>query len=87
MPLQRLRHKLQEKSLSPMFGTITKISSTTIEACGLRPSIGDIVNLVSLDGKKSELGMVTEVDRNAFFISPFGFIEGFKIGDKVFISE
>lgn len=87
MPLHRLREKLKNKSLSPMFGTITKISSTTIEACGLRPSIGDIVKIISLDGEKSELGMITEVDRNAFFISPFGFIEGFKTGDKVFISE
>ena len=87
MPLTRLREKLHGKSLSPMFGTITKISSTTIEAMGLRPSIGDIVKIVSLDGNKSELGMITEVDRNSFFISPFGFIEGFKIGDKVFISE
>ncbi len=87
MPLRRLREKLQEKNLSPMFGTITKISSTTIEAQGLRPSIGDIVKMIALDGSKSELGMVTEVDRNAFFISPFGFIEGFKIGDKVFINE
>ena len=86
-PLKRLREKLQEKSLSPMFGTITKISSTTIEACGVRPSIGDIVKIVSLDGMKDELGMVMEVDRNAFFIAPFGFIEGFRIGDKVFISE
>jgi len=87
MPLRRIREKLQEKNLSPMFGTITKISSTTIEAQGLRPSIGDIVKMIALDGSKSELGMVTEVDRNAFFISPFGFIEGFKIGDKVFINE
>ena len=70
-----------------MFGTITKISSTTIEADGLRPSIGDIVKIIALDGEKSELGMVTEVNRNTFYISPFGFIEGFKTGDKVFISE
>ena len=87
MPLRKIREKLRDKNLSPMFGTITKISSTTIEAQGLRPSIGDIVKMIALDGSKSELGMVTEVDRNAFFIAPFGFIEGFKIGDKVFISE
>lgn len=87
MPFQRIREKLRDKNLSPMFGTITRISSTTIEAQGLRPSIGDIIKMMALDGSKSELGMVTEVDRNAFFISPFGFIEGFKIGDKVFINE
>lgn len=87
MPLSRLKEKLQSQTLSPVFGEITKISSTTIEACGLRPSIGDIVKIVSLDGHKSELGMVTEINRNTFYISPFGFIEGFKIGDKVFINE
>ncbi len=87
MPLRHIREKLRDKNLSPMFGTITKISSTTIEAQGLRPSIGDIVKMIALDGSKSELGMVTEIERNAFFIAPFGFIEGFRIGDKVFINE
>ncbi len=51
MPLHRLREKLKNKSLSPMFGTITKISSTTIEACGLRPSIGDIVKIIGADAR------------------------------------
>ncbi|MDD3463670.1 MAG: EscN/YscN/HrcN family type III secretion system ATPase, partial [Sulfurospirillaceae bacterium] len=87
MPLTKLKEKLKTKSLSPLFGTIKRISATTIEAQGLRPSIGDIVKLVSLDGSKSELGMVTEINQYSFFISPFGFIEGFKSGDKVFISE
>ncbi len=87
MPLSNFKSKLKSGNLSPKFGTIKKISSTNIEALGLRPSIGDIVKLVSLDGEKNELGMVTEVDQYSFFISPFGFIEGFKSGDKVFISE
>jgi flagellum-specific ATP synthase len=87
MPLTSFKTKLKNGNLSPKFGTIKKISSTNIEALGLRPSIGDIVKLVSLDGEKSELGMVTEVDLYSFFISPFGFIEGFKSGDMVFISE
>ena len=87
MPLSKLKSKLRQGNLSPKFGTIKKISSTNIEAQGLRPSIGDIVKLVSLDGEKKELGMVTEIDQYSFFISPFGFIEGFKSGDKVFISE
>lgn len=87
MPLQSLQRRLKAENLSPKFGTIIKISSTTIEAQGLRPSIGDIVRLIALDDSRKELGMVTEIDRNSFFISPFGFIEGFKSGDKVFISE
>lgn len=88
MALRNLKDRLRQENLSPKFGTIKKISSTTIEAQGLQPSIGDIVRLMSLeDASKSELGMVTQIDQYSFFISPFGFIEGFKSGDKVFISR
>jgi flagellum-specific ATP synthase len=87
MPLSTFKSRLKSGNLSPKFGTIKKISSTNIEAQGLRPSIGDIVKLVSLEGEKNELGMVTEIDQYSFFVSPFGFIEGFKSGDKVFLSE
>jgi len=88
MPLNNFKKQLKNGNLSPKFGTIKKISSTTIEAEGLRASIGDIVKLISVDDEtKTELGMVTEIDQYSFFISPFGFIEGFKSGDKVFISE
>ncbi|MCK9257236.1 MAG: flagellar protein export ATPase FliI [Sulfurospirillaceae bacterium] len=88
MSLLRLKSKLQNKpSLSPVFGTITNISATTIEASGLRPSIGDIVKLVSRESNKSELGMVTEIKGSKFFISPFGFVEGFKTKDRVYINE
>jgi len=79
--------KLRSNDLSPLFGLITKVSSTIIEVRGLNPSIGDIVKLVKRDSGLSELGMVTEVRGEKFFVSPFGFIEGFKIGDKVFINE
>ena len=87
MPLNRLRAKLAKEKLSPLFGTIKKISSTTIEAIGLNPSIGDIVKIISNSDGKSELGMVTEIDQHSFYISPFGFVEGFKIGDKIFIND
>ncbi len=88
MALRNLKDRLKQENLSPKFGTIKKISSTTIEAQGLQPSIGDIVRLMSLeDASKSELGMVTQIGQYSFFISPFGFIEGFKSGDKVFISR
>ena len=85
MPIRHLKEKLKKESLSPLFGTIIKISTTTIEATGLKPSIGDIVKIKSTN--KDELGMVTAVEKDSFFISPFGFVEGFKIGDKVFINE
>ena len=87
MPIKKLRLKLAEKKLSPLFGAIKKISSTNIEAIGLNPSIGDIVKIVSNSSSKSELGMVTEIEQNYFSISPFGFTEGFKIGDKIFIND
>ena len=88
MSLERLKEKLKNgTTLSPVFGTIVKISATTIEVSGLRPSIGDIVRMVSRDSERSELGMVTEIKSSGFFVSPFGFIEGFRVGDKVFIND
>lgn len=88
MNLERLKSKLNSNlSLSNVFGVITKISSTTIEISGLRPSIGDIVEIVAKDKSKSGLGMITEIKENGAFISPFGFVEGYKIGDLVYQSD
>ena len=85
--MRNIISKLKSNDLSPLFGLITKVSSTIIEVQGLNPSIGDIVKLIKREDGSSELGMVTEVSGEKFFVSPFGFIEGFKIGDKVFINE
>lgn len=87
MGLKKLKSKLENSSLSPIFGTVINISSTTIEITGLKTSIGDIVKIVSKNTNKEELGMITEVKRNSSFVSPFGFVEGFRIGDSVFINE
>ena len=88
MGLARLKSKIKNGAcLSPVFGVIKNLTSTTIEVEGLRPSIGDIVRIVSIGGEKSGLGMVTEIKNRHFFVSPFGFVEGFKTGDKVFLSE
>lgn len=87
MGLKKLKLKLENSSLSPIFGTVINISSTTIEITGLKTSIGDIVKIVSKNTNKEELGMITEVKRNSSFVSPFGFVEGFRIGDSVFINE
>lgn len=73
-------------NLSNVFGIITKISANSIEISGLRPSIGDVVHITSSDGK-NELGMVTQIYENSASVSPFGFVEGFHVGDKVFASE
>ncbi len=87
MPIKKLKKRLASERLSPLFGTIKKISATKIEAIGLNPSIGDIVKITSNSEDRSGLGMVTEIDQFSFFISPFGFVEGFKIGDKIVIND
>ncbi|ASM34532.1 flagellum-specific ATP synthase [Campylobacter sputorum subsp. bubulus] len=88
MSLNSLKSKLKSKpQLSNIFGIVSKISSTAIEITGLRPSIGDIVKIISKNGSKEGLGMVTEVKKECAYVSPFGFVEGFRIGDMVYLSE
>ena len=88
MSLESLKSKLGANlSLSSVFGVIERISATTIEISGLRPSIGDIVQICAKDRSKSGLAMVTEVRQNTALISPFGFVEGYKIGDFVYQSD
>lgn len=88
MRLESLKSKLSTKpQLSNIFGVIKKISSTTIEVSGINTSIGDIVRIVSRENASEGLGMVTQIKENWAFVSPFGFTQGFKIGDMVFLSE
>lgn len=87
MPLSHLQNKLRKINLSPAFAVITKVNATNFEAVGLRPSVGDIVRISSIEDKNESLGMVTALDETKFSISPFGFVEGFKIGDRVYASE
>ena len=88
MSLERLNSKLKgDKSLSNVFGVIVSVTATTIEITGLRPSIGDIVRIVAKDRSKEGLGMVTQIKTGGAFISPFGFVEGFRIGDFVYESD
>ncbi|MEF3192584.1 MAG: flagellar protein export ATPase FliI, partial [Campylobacterales bacterium] len=53
----------------------------------LSVSVGDTVRIVSQDGRSETMGMVTALSKSAFSIAPFGFIEGFKIGDRVYIVD
>ena len=69
------------------FGRIVNISSTTIKANGLEVAIGDIVNIESNQKIYSVLGMVSTISGDGFTIIPFSFIDGFKIGDKVFVQK
>ncbi|RKO64466.1 EscN/YscN/HrcN family type III secretion system ATPase [Campylobacter sp. P255] len=88
MGLEKLRSKISSQNLASVFGQITKISSTSIEINGLKTSIGDIIKIVSNeDESKEAMAMVVEVDENLSYLSPFGFVEGFKIGDRAFIND
>ena len=87
MPLKALRNRLGVEKLTTVFGTVTKISPTVIVAEGLHVSIGDTVLMVSEISGAEALGMVSEVERNRFFITPFRFVEGFRAGDKVYPNQ
>ncbi len=87
MSLKSLKKRISNQKHSLAFGEISKISATIIIAKGLHVSIGDTVSIVSQVDGNSTLGMVTEIDANQFFISPFGFIEGFRVGDKVYLNK
>ncbi len=87
MSLKSLKERIRNQELTISFGQVVKISSTIIVAKGLHVSIGDTVTLVSQVDGNSTLGMVTEIDALQFFISPFSFIEGFRVGDKVYLNQ
>jgi flagellum-specific ATP synthase len=82
--LRQFREKLCSLELSPTFATITKIGSTNLEAQGMKASVGDIIRIVSNSNSQESLGMVTAVSQDSFHISPFGFVEGFCIRDRVY---
>ena len=87
MGLEKLRSQLGKQDLSRAFGEITKISATSIEVRGLKTGVGDIVRLVSAKSDLESLAMVVEIKDNLSYLSPFSFIEGFKVGDKAFLSD
>ena len=65
------------------FGKVTNINATTITGDGLEVAIGDIVIVESIKGSSSTFGIVASMDNHNFTIVPFGFIEGFKINDRI----
>ena len=85
MSLSSIKEKIGKKPLSKPFGVVKKINPTNLIAVGLNPSIGDIVKICS--NNHEILGMVTALDENSFIVTPFSFLEGFKIGDKIYIDE
>jgi flagellum-specific ATP synthase len=87
MPFKSLKEKLSAKNYSVAFGEVVKINATVITARGLKVSISDMVKIISNDTEQETVGMVTEIDGDTFFITPFSFIEGFCSGDKVFLDQ
>ncbi len=77
--------KIKKRGLSPVYGTVKEIQSFMIEVKGLKASVGDVVEIVSKD--RNELGMITKVSEESCFVSPFGFVEGIKTGDRVYINN
>ena len=87
MSLQDLKSKLQGNfQLSPKFGVVKKITPTIIYATGLSPSLGDIV-CVYKSNQECALGMVTIIQDGDFGFTPFSFIEGFRVNDKVIVEK
>lgn len=85
MPFSSLKEKLSVNNYSLPFGEVVKINATVITARGLNVSISDMVKIVSNETNQDTVGMVTEIDGETFFITPFSFVEGFASGDKVFL--
>lgn len=88
MNLEKLRKKVSKENLTSIFGEITRISATNIEIRGLKTGVGDIIKLVSNEDENLQtLAMVIEIKEQLSYLSPFSFIEGFKIGDKAFMTD
>ena len=85
MSLKDIKNRLKQKPLSKPYGFVKKINPTNLIATGLNPSVGDIVKIES--SSQDSLGMVTSVMENEFIVTPFSFLEGMKIGDRVYIDE
>ncbi|MBZ7988118.1 flagellar protein export ATPase FliI [Campylobacter canadensis] len=85
MNLEKLKSNIKNIPLSKNFGYIYKISSISIEIKGISTSVGDLIRLEN--SEKTAYAMVVKVEEYSSFLSPFDFVEGFKIGDKAYIEE
>ncbi|BDY12892.1 flagellar protein export ATPase FliI [Hydrogenimonas cancrithermarum] len=85
MPLKSLRKRIKSTALSPAYGMIQSINANAIVATGLKVSIGQSVTILA--GDERRLGMVTSLGAESFTITPFGFIEGMKVGDRVLLNR
>jgi len=85
MPLKLIRKRIKNTSLSPTYGVVKSINANAIIATGLKVSIGQSVTIVT--GEEKRLGMVTSLGADSFTITPFGFVEGMQVGDKVLLNR
>ena len=85
MPLKSIRKKIKSTTLSPPYGVVKSINANAIIATGLKVSIGQSVTISTKDSER--LGMVTALGTDSFTITPFGFVEGMQIGDKVLLNR
>ncbi|BCZ18295.1 Flagellum-specific ATP synthase FliI [Helicobacter sp. NHP19-003] len=88
MSLEILRSRLQRpRDLSPRYGVVVKILSNMVFVSGFLPSVGDVVQVQKADGSEC-LGMVILVEKEQFGFTPFSFVEGCRVGDRVlFVRE
>lgn len=87
MNLDEILEHIDSEKLYIPFGRITNINSTSIVANGLDVAIGDIVKIESNARLYNVLGMVASIAAQTFTVVPFSFIDGFRIGDKVFLQK
>jgi len=85
--LSDIKKKISQQEIEVHFGIVQKINAANIDIIGLSPSIGDIIKIVTASTNEERLGMVVELHKNSFSVSPFGFVEGLKIGDRAYIDE
>jgi len=87
MNIDQFLNNIHSDSLIIPFGRISKINSSTIIATGLEVAIGDIVKIESVQHLYAVLGMVASIEDGHFAIVPFSFIDGFRLGDKVYLQK
>ena len=87
LDIDNILNKIDADNLYIPFGRIVNINSASIIAIGLDVAIGDIVKIESVTHLYSVLGMVAALSDDNFTIVPFSFIDGFKIGDKIYLQK
>ncbi|GHV06595.1 flagellum-specific ATP synthase [Campylobacterota bacterium] len=85
MPLSTVRDRIKRTPLCAIYGGVTKVSPTHIVGTGLKVGIGDVVRVLGFGAVT--MGMVTAVEEEHFVIAPFGFVEGLKTGDPIYLEE